>query len=187
MLVHLALPIIISSVAVFFTSFLSWMVIQLHRQDWGKLAREDQFLAATRSLDIAPGNYMFPSCSTAAERNSEEFRKKWKAGPRGTMTISSGDMAMGKNLVLTFLYFLVVNFCLAYLATLALKPGAEFMTVFRFVSTAALLAYLPAIVAHAIWFRCRISAHVIESVAFALIVGAICGAMWPAGILWPAA
>jgi hypothetical protein len=34
-------------------------------------------------------------------------------------------------------------------------------------------------VLHAIWFHCRIVGHVLESIAFALIVGAIFGALWP--------
>ena len=177
---QLALPIIISSVVLFFASFLSWMVIQLHRKDWRKLDREDQFLSATNLLNIAPGNYMFPNCTNSAEMNSEEYKKKWQTGPRGTMTISPPKMEMGKNLALTFVYFLVVNFCIAYLAEMAIKPGADFMFVFRFVSTAALLAYLPAIVAHSIWFRVRITGHIIESVAYALIVGVIFAALWPA-------
>jgi hypothetical protein len=87
---------------------------------------------------------------------------------------------MPRNLALTFLYFLAVSFCLAYLATLALTPGAEFMKVFRFVSTAAFMTFLAAIVQHSIWFRCRIVGHVLESIAYAAITGAIFAAMWPA-------
>ena len=71
MLVELALPIVLTSVALFFASFLSWMVLQLHRNDWGKLPREDQFLIAVRDCGIPPGNYMFPGCETSAEMNSE--------------------------------------------------------------------------------------------------------------------
>ena len=77
--------------------------------------------------------------------------------------------------------FLGVSFCLAYLATLALEPGAGFMAVFRFVSTAGFIAFLSAIVQHAIWFKVRIVGHVIESIAYAAIVGAVFAAMWPTG------
>ena len=41
MLTSLVWPIVISTVVLFFASFLSWMVLQLHKQDWKKLAKED--------------------------------------------------------------------------------------------------------------------------------------------------
>jgi hypothetical protein len=88
---------------------------------------------------------------------------------------------MGMNLGLTFLYFLVVNFLLAYLGTIGLESGAGFAKVFRFISTAAFMTFLAAIVQHAIWFRNRIVGHFIESIAYAAIVGAIFAAMWPDG------
>ena len=178
MLSSLLIPIVLATVAVFFASFLSWMVLQLHRKDWGKIPQEDQFMEAARKCDIPLGNYMFPACSSQEEMKSEAYQAKVKAGPRGVMSVYA-EVNMGKNLGLTFLYFLVCNFCLAYLATLALKPGAEFMSVFRFVSTAGLMTYLAGIVPHSIWFRCRIVGHIIEAIAFAAIVGAIFGAMWP--------
>ena len=110
---------------------------------------------------------------------SEEYTKKWEEGPRGIITLFP-KVNMGKNLVLTFLYFLAVCFCLAYLAALAIEPGARFMDVFRFVSSAGLMTFLAAIVQHAIWFHNRIVGHVVESIAYAAITGAIFGVMWPA-------
>jgi putative effector of murein hydrolase LrgA (UPF0299 family) len=91
-----------------------------------------------------------------------------------------GNISMGRNLGLTFVYFLVVSFCLAYLAQLHIPAGADFMTVFRFVATAGLMTFLAAIVQHAIWFHCRIVGHIIESRLYAVITAAIFGAMWPA-------
>jgi hypothetical protein len=122
---------------------------------------------------------MFPGHSSPAEMQSEEFQRKYAAGPRGVLTILP-QVNMGKNLGLTFAYFLVVSFLLGYLATIAVKPGESFMEVFRFVSTAAVMTLLSAIVQHAIWFRPRIVGHVIESVAYAAITAAIFGAFWPA-------
>jgi hypothetical protein len=175
----LALPIVLSAVALFFASFLSWMVFPFHRQDWVKLDREDEFLDAARRCGLSRGSYMFPGCKDRAEMKSPEHQAKWEAGPSGIITVFP-KVNMGRNLGLTFLYFLVVSFCLAYLTTLAIKPGADFMTVFRFVSTAGLLTFLSAIVLHAIWFHARIVGHVLESLAFAAITGAIFAALWPA-------
>lgn len=175
----LIIPIVISAVALFFASFLSWMVLQLHKQDWVKLAQEDKFMEAVRGCDISPGSYMFPGCNSMEEMKSEEYVRKEQAGPHGVMTVF-GPVSMGRNLGLTFVYFLVASFCLAYLTTLAVKPGADFMKVFRFVSTAGFLTFFAAIVPHAVWFKCRIVGHLIESIAFAAIIGAIFAAMWPA-------
>jgi hypothetical protein len=180
MLANLWLPIVLSAVALFFASFLAWMVVQLHRRDWRKLPNEDGFLLAAREMGLGPGNYSFPACESSAEMKSEEYQRKTQAGPVGVITVYSGTN-MGRNLALTFLYFLVASFCLAYLETLALSAGDKFASVFRFMSTAALLTFLSAIVPHAIWFRIRIVGHVIESIAYAAIVGAIFAALWPSG------
>jgi hypothetical protein len=51
--------------------------------------------------------------------------------------------------------------------------------VFRFVFAGAFAIFLAAIVQHSIWFRMRITGHVIESVAYAAITGAIFAGMWP--------
>jgi hypothetical protein len=179
MLASLALPIILTAVALFFASFLSWMVLQIHRQDWVKLPDEDGFIAAVRSSGTARGNYAFPTWTTKEEMQSEVFKQKWKTGPAGIITIFP-PMNMGRNLALTFVYFLGVSFCVAYLATLALTPGAAPAAVFRFVATAGLIAFLSAILQHAIWFYCRVVGHVIESVVYAIIIGAIFAALWPA-------
>ena len=178
MLTSLLLPIFLATVALFFTSFLSWMVLQLHKDDWKKVAKEDELMQAVRNCDIPIGSYMFPACGSPEEMKSEAFQAKMNAGPCGILPVFR-PANMGKNLGLTFLYFLVCNFCLAYLATLALQPGAAFLAVFRFVSTAGLLTYLAAIVPHGIWFRCRIVGHVIEAIAYTAIVGAVYAAMWP--------
>ena len=112
MLTSLWLPILLSAVALFFASFLSWMVVQLHRDDWRRLDREDEFLTAVRSLQIPLGSHMFPCPETPEQMKSEEFQRKCAAGPSGVITLY-GKTNMGMNLVLTFLYFLAVSFCLA--------------------------------------------------------------------------
>lgn len=179
MLTSLLVPIVLSAIALFFASFLSWMVLQLHRDDWKKLDKEDEFLKAMQDLDVPLGNYMFPGCNSPDEMKSEEYQQKWNAGPSGIMTVFP-KVNMGKKLVLTFVYFLIISFALAYLSTLAIAPGAEFMAVFQFMAIAGLLTFLSANVQHSIWFHNRIIGHVIESILYALIVGLIFGLMWPA-------
>jgi hypothetical protein len=177
-IIHFWLPILVSSIFVFFASFLSWMVLQLHRNDWRRLPREDEFMDTVRDFGLAEGNYMFPTTADPQEMKSAAFTEKLNRGPCGVITIMP-RVNMGRNLGLTFLYYLFVSFCLAYLATLGLASGDDFLKVFRFVSTAGLMTYLFAMVPHGIWFRCRIVGHIVESIGFAIIVGIIFGLMWP--------
>ena len=174
----IALPIIVSAVVLFFASFLSWMVLQLHKTDWNKIAKEDKLMATVKQCDLPTGSYMFPRCETHAEMQNPEFQAKYAAGPRGIMTIMA-PVNMGQNLGLTFLYFLAVSIGLAYLASMAFPGGAPFLAIFLFVFVAALMAFLAAMVQHAIWFRPRIAGHVIESIGYAALVGIIFAALWP--------
>ena len=43
MLVSLALPILLSGIALFLMSFLSWMVLGLHKRDWSRMPMRGRF------------------------------------------------------------------------------------------------------------------------------------------------
>lgn len=176
----LFLPIVLSAIALFFASFLSWMVVKLHKPDWKPLPNEDDVMQAAKEGNLPVGSYVFPHCSNPEEMKSEAYKKKMLEEPSGVMTIFPRGESMGRNLGLTFALFLGVSFCIGYLATLALEPGAGFNDVFRFVATAGIVTFLVGIVQHAIWFRIRIVGHVIESVVYALIMALIFAAFWPA-------
>jgi hypothetical protein len=62
---------------------------------------------------------------------------------------------------------------------MTMAPGTKFIEVFRFFATAGFLVFFSAIVPHAIWFHARIVGHVIESVAYAIIVGVLFAVFWP--------
>lgn len=179
-LLSLALPIILSGVALFFASFLSWMVIQLHKQDWKKLPNEDAVMAGI-GTNVPLGSYMVPGMTSHADLNTPEFQKKYETGPRATITILP-KTNMGRNLGLTILHFTAVSFLIAYMTSMVIPKGSEFMLVFRVVFTAGILAFLSGIVAHSIWFRVRIVGHVIESIAYAAIIATIFALMWPKAI-----
>lgn len=176
MLLSLWLPIVLCAIALFFASFLSWMVLQLHWNDWNKTPNEEELMAAARPL--AAGNYMFPHAGSMKEMQTPEFQAKIEAGPRGIMTILP-KIEMWKNLVPTIVFFVVVSAVLAYLGSMVIPKGADFLLVFRFMATAGLLTFLSATIQHAIWFPHRIVGHVIESILYALIVGLIFASLWP--------
>jgi hypothetical protein len=181
-MLSLWLPILVSTIALFISSFLSWMVLQLHIKDWIKIDDEEKLMVAIGEMNIPDGNYMFPGANSGQEMNSPEHQEKFKTGPRGILQMLP-EPTLGINLGLTMLYFLACNATFAYLASFALQSGTadtDFITVFRFVATIALLTFSASMLQHAIWFRNRVTGHVIESIAYALIAGVIFATLWPA-------
>jgi hypothetical protein len=180
MLAQLWLPILLSAVALFFTSFLSWMVLGLHKADWSKVPDEDALSKALIDSRLERGkSYMLPSCDDPARMKTKEFQDRLAAGPNGVITIFLKN-DMPRNLVLTFVYFLMTSLILAYLGTIAFPAGESSKDVFRFFATAGLLTHLAAMVPQSVWFKNRIVGHTIEAVAYSLILGAIFAYFWPA-------
>lgn len=179
----LLIPILLSSVIVFVASSVLHMLIPWHRNDYPRVPNEDQLRDAIRPLGIPPGDYMVPRPANREEMKSPEFAEKFRQGPNFMMTVfPAGDWGMGRNLVLWFLYLLVVTVFSAYIGGRALTPGAEFAEVFRFVCTVAFLAYAAALWQMSIWYR-RSWGITIKSTVDGLIYGAITGAIF--GWLWP--
>ena len=180
-MIALWLPIVVSTVALFFASFLSWMVLKLHANDWKDLEGEDRLIETIREMNVPQGCYMFPGCDGGKNMSDPTYQEKYKNGPNGIITVLP-QANMGMNLMMTLLYFFVCCCTFAYLASFALDDGENSLTVFRFVATVALLTFSASILQHAIWFRNRVVGHVIESIGYALIAGGIFAAFWPAAV-----
>jgi hypothetical protein len=102
------LPILLSAVFVFIVSSILHMVLPIHRNDYGKLPGEPAVLEAMRTQSVTPGTYMFPRPDSVKDMCSPEMQEKYNQGPVGYLTVlPNGQPAMGKNLVLWFLYPLV--------------------------------------------------------------------------------
>src|SRR5450759_123262 len=103
--VALWLPILLSSVIVFIVSSVIHMMSPWHRSDYPKLANQDQVMDALRPLAIPPGDYLIPRPSNRKEMGSPEFAEKMKMCPVAMFTVMpNGQMSMGRNLGLWFLY-----------------------------------------------------------------------------------
>ena len=128
------LPILVSTVLVFFASFIMHMVLTYHRSDYRKLSDEDPVTDALRNANATPGpNYFFPFCSFE-EMKSPAMIEKMKRGPVGFITLlPPGPPAMGRNLVQWFIYCLVISTFAAYLSGNVLAPGSAFLQVVRVV------------------------------------------------------
>lgn len=177
-LADLWLPIVVSGIVLFFASAIAWMALPHHKPDWKKLADEDGFRSAIKTLGIGHGRYTFPHHASGEEMKSEEFQARWKEGPIGTLSIWPNPN-MGANMLRTVVFFLGASFTIAYLCTIVLSADADFMRVFRFVGTAGMLTYCAAGIPNAIWFHRPIATDLIDGVAYALLTGVIFGLLWP--------
>ena len=178
-LISLWFPILLTTIALFFAGFICWTILPNHKPDWKKLPNESEFLDKMSEMDIPTGNYAYPHAMDQASMESDDYKKALENSTFGTVQVWEGPPKMGPNLACQIVFLLITNFCIAYLSTLGLAAGADFMTVFRFVTTAAFLIYTAAVVPGTIWFKTRLTGHLIDGVIQAIIVGAIFAWRWP--------
>jgi hypothetical protein len=181
-LTSLWLPILISAVLVFVASFVIHTFIGYHAADYGRAPSEDAVMDALRGFSIPPGDYMVP-CPGKLGARDPAFVAKHKKGPVVKMTVfPAGDLRMGNQLALWFVFCVVVGVFAAYLTSRALPAGADYLEVFRFSATVAFVGYGLALWEHSIWYR-RKWATTIRSNIDALIYGLLTGGTF--GWLWP--
>lgn len=177
------LPIVVSAVFVFFASFVIWTISPLHKSDMKGVPDEGAFLEAVRKQSLAPGMYMFPFCKDMKEMGQPEMIKKFEQGPVGRMIIrSSGKPSLGRPMVFSFIYNLIVALFVAYLAGRTLASGTPYLAVFRVVGTATILAYAGGIFYSAIWFGRPWSVvwkEVFDGVVYGLLTAGVFGWLWP--------
>ncbi len=177
------LPILLSAVIVFVVSSIIHMASPWHKSDYPKMANEDKVMDALRPLAIPPGDYFFPRPSSRQEMRSPEFAEKMKKGPVAVFTVMpSGVMSMGRNLVLWFLYAVVVSICAAYVAGRALPVHTAYLHVFRFVGVTAFLGYSMALWQLSIWYRRSWTTTIkatVDGLIYALLTAGTFGWLWP--------
>jgi len=177
------LPILLSSVIVFVVSSIIHMALPWHKSDYPKVTNEDRVMDALRPLAIPPGDYMITRPSSREDMRSPEFAEKMRKGPVMMLTVMpNGPMSMGKNLVLWFLYSVVVGLLAAYVAGRALPVGAAYLHVFRFVGVTAFVGYSLALWQMSIWYRRAWSATIkatVDGLIYALLTAGTFGWLWP--------
>ena len=182
-LLELWLPIVLSTVFVFIASCVVHMAIPIHKSEYKGVPDETRLRDAVRVQNLPPGDYYFPWCKNMKDMRSPEMMQKFIQGPVGIMTIrQSGPPGMTSNLVQWVLFTLVVAVLTAYLADLALAPGAGFGPVLRVTSAAAFMAFAPAYVHGAIWKGTPWSTafkFVLDGLIYALVIGATFAWLWP--------
>lgn len=196
-LTDLWLPIVLSAVAVFVTSALAWMALPHHKGDFKQLPNEDDVMSAVRDLNIAPGLYFFPHMQDCSKAKVDPVAKeKFEKGPHGLLHVWPADAfgKMGRNMLFSFIFYVIVGVFIAYLAMLAIPAeatgdrllagaaGPAFMEVFRFTATAAFMAYAFAIIPQAIWFGTPLRntvACIFDGIVYAAMTGLLFAWLWP--------
>lgn len=182
-LTALWLPIVLAAVVVFLASFILHMVIPHHRNDHRKLPNEEAVLEAMRKEGVSPGNYYFPRPAGPKDMKSPEMMEKYEKGPVGIMNIlPSGPPAMGKSLVLWFVYCLVLGVFVAYITGRTLGPGAEYLAVFRVAGATGFLGYALGHLHESIWkgqYWSTTFKFLIDGLIYALVSAGVFAWLWP--------
>jgi hypothetical protein len=177
------LPILLSSVIVFFVSSLIHMLSPWHKGDYPRMPDEDRVMDALRPFSIPPGDYMTPRPTSRADLRSPAFAEKLAKGPVMVLTVlPNGPMSMGQNLVLWFIYAAVVGTFAGYIAGRALAPGASYLSVFRFVGATAFIGYSAALWQMSIWYRrswLTTFKATVDGLIYALLTAGTFGWLWP--------
>ena len=119
LLSHLWLPMLLSSVFVFVVSSVVHMVLPIHKGDYKRLPGEDKITAEMRAQGVTPGMYMVPypaECKSMKDFQTPEMIEKYRQGPVGQIILApNGPPAMGKSLVMWFIFSLIVSLFAGYL------------------------------------------------------------------------
>ncbi len=178
-LLSLWAPILLSAALAWIASAVMWMALPHHKKDHIGLPNEQPFIDFIKSQNIPPGNYCFPNFKDC---KTPEAREKWKSGEMGLISVW-GDVSMGRNMILTFLVFLVASVLIGYLGSVVLPAGTGFGKVMRVIGTAGVLTYSFSFIPNMVWFGSyarSIVACIFDGIVYGLITGAVFAWLWPA-------
>jgi hypothetical protein len=177
------MPILISSVLVFFASWVIHMLLPYHRSDSAGLPAEEEVRESLGKLNIPPGDYFIPHGDGPKAMSDPAFIEKMKQGPVAVMTVmKNGPPAMGASLVQWFIYCLVVGVLSAYVAGTALPAGVHYLKVFQLAGCTAFIAYSVALAQNSIWYSRKWSStlkSMFDGLVYALLTAGVFGWLWP--------
>ena len=177
------IPIVLSAVIVFFTSFIIHMVLPWHKGDYPPVPDEDKLMDALRPFNLAPGDYMVPRPKGPADMKTPEFKAKMERGPKVVMTVMpNGSGGMGASLAQWFVYLLVVSAFSALIGGRSMHAGTDWHHVFHMIAVVAFLGYVPALWQMTIWYRRGLMLTLrssIDGLIYAAITGGVFVWLWP--------
>lgn len=180
---QLCVPIFVSSLAVFFASFVAWMVLPHHKKDVRVLPDEKGMADFLKTADIPPGTYMWPNCQSTEEMKSDEFIARNDAGPWGSINILRAKPNFGANLLFVFMFYVVVSLFVAYITGQARHAGDAFMAIFQVAGATAILGYCAGSIPNSVFFSKParfVFTDFLDSLVYGLLTGLIFAWLWPA-------
>ena len=136
------MSILVSAAGIFFASFVSRVIIGHHNPDWTVLPDETANVIKLKNLYLPAGRYIFPCARTKQDMEDETKKSVLASGPPNT----------GRNLGLTFWFYLVTAIFVAYLGTLVIEPGTGFRYALQVTGTASVLAHCFVFMPNNTWF-----------------------------------
>lgn len=176
------LPILLSGVATHVASTVAWTVLPHHKPEFKGLgATEDKLFDQLEADQVEPGQYLLPYCDDMKQAGEPAFQAKQRRCA-GMISIYPQPVSMGAAIGKTLAFFLVAAFVVGYLTSIALPRGAAFLDVFRFVTTAGVLAHCSAKFPAVFWFPQKVAMSLADGVVYALVTGLIFALLWPAAL-----
>ena len=140
-------------------------------------------MESLRALNIPPGDYMMPHAESPKAMESQEYIDKATKGPVAFMVVSpSGPPRMGGSLAQWFVYCLIVGLIAGYVASRALSPSDDYLSVFRFVGVTAFCCYAVGGWPNSIWYKMKWSSTLkstFDGLVYALLTAGAFGWLWP--------
>jgi hypothetical protein len=183
-LIELWMPVLLGTVLAWVASALIHMLLKYHNSDYKPLSNEDEVAAAIRNGTPSPGIHNVPYCVDMSQMNDPAMQAKFNQGPVAFVTIFRNGMpAMGKLIGQQILFFLFGSILIACCAGMALTPGADYMSVFKFVAVVGFLAFGWAVVPYSIWYGhpwSTTAKYLLDALIYALLVAGSFAWLWPA-------
>jgi len=180
---ELWLAILLAGVLCWVASALIHMLVKYHNSDYSELSNEDEVMAALRNSSPSPALYSMPYCVDMKAMGEESMQAKFNKGPVAMISILPNGMPpMGKLLGQQILFFIVGAALIAYLASISIAAGSEYMTVFRHVFIASFLTYGWAQVPYSIWMGQPWSnclRYMIDALIYAAVTAGTFAWLWP--------
>lgn len=182
-LISLWLPILVSAVVVFLASSVIWMALPIHKKDYKRLgSAEGAIMSAVREARLAAGMYMFPGCDPKTFKDDPAAQQKFKEGPWGVVMIMASSCSIGRSLSLWMLNLVLTSIFIAYIAGVALPPGASYLKVFQIVGATAFLAHGGGVLCDSIWKGrpwSLLPGALFDAIVYALLTAGVFGWLWP--------
>lgn len=164
-------------------SALMHMFVKYHNADYSELSNEAEVAKALGASSPKPALYTLPFCIDMKEMGSAPMQEKFNKGPVAMISVMPNGMPpMGKLLGQQILFFIFGSLLIAYLASLSLGAGAEYMSVFRQVFVAAFLTYGWAQIPYSIWMGQPWSnclRYLLDAIIYAGVTAGTFAWLWP--------